>query len=68
MHVPGLTPSEVSEIVQNYKSNEHTDEDGDTACFEFIEDDPKFIPREVLDVVEVFEWRWKLSLVKKSGL
>ena len=38
------------QIVQNFKSKEHTVEYGNTACS--IEDDPELIPREVLDVVE----------------
>ena len=37
------------QIVQNFKSKEHTVEYGNTACS--IEDDPELIPREVLDVV-----------------
>ena len=38
------------QIIQNFKSKEHTVEYGNTACS--IEDDPELIPREVLDVVE----------------
>ena len=36
------------QIVQNFKSKEHTVEYGNTAC---SIDDPELIPREVLDVV-----------------
>ena len=54
------------QIIQNFKSKEHTVEYGNTACS--IEDDPELIPREVLDVVESIIVSLEIKFGEKSVL